>query len=52
MIIAFFVHKGLRHIMRPLNELQHAVEKMSDGEYETRVEVSSKDEIGKLSQSI
>lgn len=50
-IAAFLVHKGLRHIMRPLNELQHAVEKMSDGEYETRVNVSSRDEIGKLSEA-
>lgn len=51
LIIAFFVHKGLRHIMRPLNELQLAVEKMSDGNYETRVAVSSEDEIGKLSKT-
>ncbi|KGR79994.1 sensor histidine kinase [Ureibacillus manganicus] len=51
MLLAFFVHKGLGHIMRPLNELQHAVEKMSDGDYKTRVNVSSKDEIGKLSEA-
>ncbi|CAM5208792.1 Adaptive-response sensory-kinase SasA [Ureibacillus acetophenoni] len=51
LIIAFFVHKGLRHIMRPLNELQLAVEKMSDGNYGTRVEVKSEDEIGKLSKT-
>ncbi|MFY3791758.1 sensor histidine kinase [Ureibacillus sp. MALMAid1270] len=51
LIIAFFVHKGLRHIMRPLNELQLAVEKMSDGNYGTRVEVKSEDEIGKLSKA-
>lgn len=51
LIVAFLVHKGLRHIMRPLNELQAAVGKMSDGDYQTRVNVSSKDEIGKLSEA-
>ena len=50
-LLAFFVKKGLRLILRPLNELQNAVEKMSDGAYETRVNVSSKDEIGKLSEA-
>ncbi|BDH62940.1 two-component sensor histidine kinase [Lysinibacillus sp. PLM2] len=51
MLIAFFVHKGLRRIMRPLNELHQAVEKMSEGDYHTRVQVSSSDEIGKLSNA-
>ncbi|RKJ52785.1 HAMP domain-containing protein, partial [Butyricicoccus sp. 1XD8-22] len=51
MLIAFFVHKGLRRIMRPLNELHQAVEKMSEGDYHTRVQVSSSDEIGKLSKA-
>lgn len=48
-IMAYFVHYGLRRIMRPLKELQYAVEDMSHGNYETRVKVSSKDEIGTLS---
>lgn len=51
MVIAYFVHKGLGHIMRPLNELQAAVEKMSDGNYDTRVQVTSNDEIGNLSKA-
>lgn len=51
MLIAFFVHKGLRRIMRPLNELHQAVEKMSEGDYHTRVQVASSDEIGKLSNA-
>lgn len=49
LLMAFFVHYGLRRIMRPLKELQLAVEKMSQGQYETRVVANSKDEIGKLS---
>jgi signal transduction histidine kinase len=48
-ILAAFVYKGIQHILRPLKELQSAVEQMSNGEYSTRVNVSSKDEIGKLS---
>lgn len=37
--------------MRPLSELQTAVEQMSYGNYETRVPVNSSDEIGKLSST-
>lgn len=37
--------------MRPLNDLQLAVEQMSYGNYETRVPVNSRDEIGKLSST-
>lgn len=48
-ILAAFVYKGIQHILRPLKELQSAVEQMSNGEYSTRVNVSSDDEIGKLS---
>lgn len=51
LIMSFFVYKGIRHIMRPLNELQMAVEQMSHGHYETRVPVNSSDEIGKLSST-
>ena len=49
--MSFFVYKGIRHIMRPLNELQTAVENMSHGNYETRVPVNSSDEIGRLSST-
>ena len=51
LIMSFFVYKGIRHIMRPLNELQIAVENMSQGNYEARVPVNSNDEIGKLSST-
>lgn len=51
LILGFFVRQGLRQIMRPLHELQHAAEKMSKGHYETRVNVTSKDEIGQLSHA-
>lgn len=50
-LIGFLVFKGLKRIMRPLLDLQKAVEKMSKGEYETRVKVLSKDEIGTLSNA-
>lgn len=51
MLVAVLVYKGIRHIMRPLLELHEAVSKMSKGNYEARVPVSSKDEIGKLSEA-
>ncbi|KOS71636.1 histidine kinase [Lysinibacillus contaminans] len=51
LVMSFFVYKGIHHIMRPLNQLQIAVEHMSQGNYETRVLVSSSDEIGKLSSA-
>lgn len=51
LITSFLVYKGIRHIMRPLNELQIAVENMSQGNYEARVAVNSTDEIGKLSST-
>lgn len=51
LIVGFFVFKGLRHIMRPLHSLQYAVEQMSKGNYSARVDVSSNDEIGQLSNA-
>lgn len=50
-LIGFLVFKGIKRIMKPLNDLQEAVLKMSKGQYETRVEVLSKDEIGTLSKA-
>ena len=40
-----------RHIMKPLNQLTHATERMSRGEYEVEVDVRRNDEIGTLSRS-
>lgn len=51
MLVAIFVHKGIRHIMKPLQQLHEAVSKMSKGNYDVRVKVTSKDEIGKLSEA-
>ena len=50
-VISFLIYKGIRHIMRPLSNLQRAVEQMSYGNYGTRVPVHSKDEVGKLSST-
>lgn len=49
LLIGFFVYKGIRRIMHPLNELQQAVKQMSSGDYGARVTVTSRDEIGILS---
>ena len=49
LLIGFFVYKGIRRIMHPLNELQQAVKQMSSGDYAARVTVTSRDEIGILS---
>lgn len=51
LLIAILVHQSLKRLMRPLNELQTAVEKMTEGDYSTRVKVASKDEIGMLSEA-
>lgn len=51
LLIAILVYQSLKRIMRPLNELQRAVEKMTEGDYSTRVKVASKDEIGMLSEA-
>lgn len=51
LLIAILVHQSLKRLMRPLNELQRAVEKMTEGDYSTRVKVASKDEIGMLSEA-
>lgn len=51
LVIAIFVYKSLQRIMRPLNELQRAVEQMSEGDYSARVKVTSKDEVGMLSDA-
>ncbi|WP_107943289.1 sensor histidine kinase [Metasolibacillus fluoroglycofenilyticus] len=49
--VAFFIAQGLRRIMRPLHEVQQAAEKMTEGNYETRVNVASKDEVGQLAEA-
>ncbi|WP_274308047.1 sensor histidine kinase [Solibacillus daqui] len=48
-VAAFFVYYGMRKILQPLAKLQRAVGKMTTGQYETRVMVTSNDEIGSLS---
>lgn len=47
-IIGFIIFKGIGFIMKPLRELQNASQKMAKGDYSTRVETHSKDEIGQL----
>lgn len=42
---------GIRHILKPLNRLHRAVQKMTTGNYETRVAITSEDEIGQLSKA-
>ena len=49
LVAAFFVHQGMQKLLQPLTKLQQAVHNMADGDYEARVEVKSKDEIGTLS---
>ncbi|MEC1180110.1 HAMP domain-containing sensor histidine kinase [Metasolibacillus meyeri] len=51
LFVAFFIAQGLRRIMRPLHDVQRAAEKMSEGHYEARVNVASKDEVGQLAEA-
>lgn len=50
-IAAFFVYQGMRRLLQPLANLQQAVNQMAAGDYQTRVEVTSKDELGSLSSA-
>lgn len=50
-IAAFFVYQGTRRLLQPLANLQQAVNQMAAGDYQTRVEVTSKDELGSLSSA-
>ena len=50
-IIAIIGMFGLRRILRPLEKLYKAVQQMTAGHYETRVQVESQDEIGQLSRA-
>lgn len=50
-IAAFFVYQGTRRLLQPLAKLQQAVNQMAAGDYQTRVEVTSKDEVGSLSSA-
>lgn len=51
LVAAFFVYYSMRKILQPLADLQQAVDHMTDGRYETRVHVTSNDEIGSLSSA-
>lgn len=49
--MTFMTMKGIGIIMKPLKRLQKASYDMAQGDYATRVKVTSKDEIGQLSQT-
>lgn len=51
LVAAFCVYYGMRKILQPLEQLQHAAENISAGDYAVRVDVRSQDEIGKLSSA-
>lgn len=48
-LMTFLTMKGVHVVMKPLKRLQEASNKMAQGDYATRVEVTSRDEIGALS---
>lgn len=50
-LMTFLTIKGIHIIMKPLKRLQEAAHKMARGDYATRVEVTSRDEIGALSKT-
>ena len=49
--MTFITMKGIGFIMKPLKRLQFAAHDMALGDYTTRVDVTSKDEIGQLSET-
>lgn len=50
-IMGFILFKGIKIIMKPLRQLQNAAKEMALGNYSTRVETKSEDEIGKLAKT-
>lgn len=51
LVAGFFVYQGMRKILQPLETLQHAVNQMTAGDYNVRVNVSLNNEIGHLSSA-
>ncbi|MGN7477904.1 sensor histidine kinase [Solibacillus silvestris] len=51
LVAAFFVYQGMRKILQPLENLHQAVNQMTKGDYDVRVNVSLNDEIGHLSSA-
>ncbi len=49
--VGYFIAKALGRILRPLRELQRAAKEVTKGNYDTRVAVTSSDEVGQLSDA-
>ncbi|WP_281253835.1 methyl-accepting chemotaxis protein [Terribacillus aidingensis] len=48
---AFVIFSVIRSIIKPLNELKHTAEKVSEGDLTEKVDVKSNDELGLVSQA-
>ncbi|MDQ0214772.1 signal transduction histidine kinase [Oikeobacillus pervagus] len=51
LVLSYFGTKWIRFITSPLQEMKKAAERMSEGDYSTRVQVATKDEIGQLAST-
>lgn len=51
-IIIILLYFLLRKLFKPLKDLSHAVNQIGEGNYEIKVPVNSKDELGELAESI
>ncbi|MFJ7830273.1 sensor histidine kinase [Peribacillus sp. NPDC097197] len=50
-VVVFFMTKWLKKLVKPIKEMEHAANRVSDGDYNIKLQVKSQDEIGSLAQA-
>ncbi|MFJ7636868.1 sensor histidine kinase [Peribacillus sp. NPDC097206] len=50
-VVIFFMTKWLKKLVKPIKEMEHAANRVSDGDYNIKLQVKSQDEIGSLAQA-
>ncbi|MGM9954417.1 MAG: sensor histidine kinase [Peribacillus sp.] len=50
-VVIFLMTKWLKKLVKPIKEMEHAANRVSDGDYNIKVQVKSQDEIGSLAQA-
>ncbi len=51
LVVVIIVSRIMNRVLKPLEELNETAENIADGEYSHRIDISSNDEIGQLSES-
>ncbi|MGE7121309.1 sensor histidine kinase [Peribacillus sp. NPDC046944] len=50
-VVIFLMTKWLKKLVKPIKEMEHAANRVSDGDYNIKLQVKSQDEIGSLAQA-